>query len=379
MVATISARKSISAAAKYYAHLKQDDYYTATDESGYWHGQAAKFLDLTGAVTREAFRDALNGRRPLDGELLVPSGKNSKTHQPGWDICLSAPKAVSLAWALAPDDNARRLIHEAHRKAVQTTCAEIEAKHGLCRRGKGGRKRESVAGLLFAVFDHKTSRSLCPQLHSHVFTFNMAPRKDASWGAILSKPLYQAQKEIGAAYRNHLQRELATLGLPVRSSSETLYIDGISRDAEVAFSVRRQQILDAMTQYDYARTATGFEKAALRSRQKKQSIPLPILLRAWSDRAGKIGLGRNLLKSHFEQLKRQEQKQARPSLTFNKAAIRALVKVSKRILNRSALWAEPKKLVNNAARSLVQMIKGRSLRMTLPTDRAAKNRRLRSN
>ncbi|MFZ0852672.1 MAG: relaxase domain-containing protein [Hyphomicrobiaceae bacterium] len=46
--------------------------------------------------------------------------------------------------------------------------------------------REPTAGLLMATFDHHTSRELDPQLHTHVFIFNLAPRKDRPKGLSLT-------------------------------------------------------------------------------------------------------------------------------------------------------------------------------------------------
>ena len=68
--------------------------------------------------------------------------------------------------------------------------------------------REPTAGLLMATFDHHTSRELDPQLHTHVFIFNLAPRKDGTWGAIVSRELYKAQRRAGVEYRAALTREL---------------------------------------------------------------------------------------------------------------------------------------------------------------------------
>ena len=62
--------------------------------------------------------------------------------------------------------------------------------------------------LLMATFDHHTSRELDPQLHTHVFIFNLAPRKDGTWGAIVSRELDKAQRRAGVEYRAALAREL---------------------------------------------------------------------------------------------------------------------------------------------------------------------------
>jgi conjugative relaxase-like TrwC/TraI family protein len=55
-----------------------------------------------------------------------------------------------------------------------------------------------------AQFDHHTSRESDPQLHTHTFIFNLAPRRDGSWGAIVNRELYKAQKRAGATYRRSL-------------------------------------------------------------------------------------------------------------------------------------------------------------------------------
>lgn len=287
MVATISARKSRASAEQYFTHLKQDDYYLKNEDEGLWYGRATEYLNLDNVVTREHFGLALQGRDPLTATPLI---QTTKKHQPGWDITLSAPKSVSVLWALAPDEIKQQAVLDAHKKAVLSTCDHIEKTYGITRRGKGGRVKEKTAGLLFSVFSHKTSRSLCPQLHTHLFTFNLAARKDSTWGTILSKPLYNAQKEVGQHYRKELNQQLQRLQVPSRLHKETIKIDGIDRKIEMAFSIRRKQILNAMEQYGYSRTAKGFEKANLRTRQAKKSFPLEQLFKVWNERALKRGL-----------------------------------------------------------------------------------------
>ena len=76
----------------------------------------------------------------------------------------------------------------------------LERTAAWARRGAGGGLREPTAGLLVAQFDHHTSLSADPQLHTHSFVFNLAPRRDGSWGAIISRELYKAQKDAGAVY-----------------------------------------------------------------------------------------------------------------------------------------------------------------------------------
>jgi conjugative relaxase-like TrwC/TraI family protein len=99
-------------------------------------------------------------------------------------MTFSAPKSVSVLWALSePRD--REAIESAHCLGVATALRHLEQAAAWARRGKGGAIRERTAGLLMAAFDHHTSRALDPQLHTHAFVFNLAPRQDGTWGALL--------------------------------------------------------------------------------------------------------------------------------------------------------------------------------------------------
>jgi conjugative relaxase-like TrwC/TraI family protein len=114
-------------------------------------------------------------------------------------MTFSAPKSVSVLWALS-EVRDRTIIESAHRTAVAAATRHLERTAAWARRGKGGAVREPTAGLLMATFEHHTSRELDPQLHSHVFIFNLASRRDGTWGAIVSRELYKAQKRAGSEY-----------------------------------------------------------------------------------------------------------------------------------------------------------------------------------
>src|SRR5437899_11577840 len=119
---------------------------------------------------------------------------------------------------------------------------------GSCR---GGATRERTAGLLKAQFDHRTSRESDPQLHTHAFIFNLAPRRDGSWGAIVSRELYKAQKQAGATYRRALASELERQGIRIERQNDTFRVAAIPREVERAFSKRRQAIEGAARAHGY--------------------------------------------------------------------------------------------------------------------------------
>ena len=174
MVASISARGSAASALRYYDHLQRDDYYSRDGEPpGRWAGRGAERLSLVGPVTHAEFDAALRGVDPKTGERLAQVGGRGREHSAGWDMTFSAPKSVSVLWALSESSN-RETIEQAHRSAVLAATAHLEGIAGWARRGRGGSVRERTAGLLMAQFDHHTSRESDPQLHTHAFILSFA-------------------------------------------------------------------------------------------------------------------------------------------------------------------------------------------------------------
>ena len=310
MVASISARKSVGAAVSYFKHMAHDEYYTGQGEAeaeadGEWDGRGAERLALEGPVSKADFEAALNGIDPRTGERLTQIGKSNA---PGWDMTFSAPKSVSVMWALSsPVD--RKAIEAAHRQAVHAATTHLEDHHAFTRRGKGGSVREPVAGLTIARFHHETSRDLDPQLHTHAFIFNTAPRRDGTWGSVVSRDLYKAQKEAGAVYREHLANRLERDGHAVERHGTSFRLKCIPRDIERAFSKRRQAIEQAADVYGY-RTPKGMELAALRTRQAKRPRERTALFQAWQAEARTLGF--DLAKARQQQLQTAPQQQQTP-------------------------------------------------------------------
>lgn len=291
MVASISARKSVAAAVSYFKHMASDEYYIGkgeqqaeTEADGEWAGRGAERLALEGPVSKRDFEAMLNGLDPNTGTRLTQVGKS---HAPGWDMTFSAPKSVSVLWALAPEAD-RKTIEAAHRDAVRAATTHLEDTHAFTRRGKGGAVRVPVAGLTIARFHHHTSRDLDPQLHTHAFIFNTAPRRDGSWGSLVSRDLYKAQKEAGAIYREHLANSLERGGHAVERFGTTFRLKAIPRDIERAFSKRRRAIEQAAATHGY-RTPKGMEQAALRTRQAKRPAQRAALFDAWKQEARTLG------------------------------------------------------------------------------------------
>jgi conjugative relaxase-like TrwC/TraI family protein len=284
MVACIIARGSAKAALAYYDHLRGEDYYTRSGEPpGRWVGETAERLSLHGPVTQAEFRAALNGVDPKTGERLVRLGPG-RLHSPGWDMIFSAPKSVSVLWALSSEAE-RLAIEHTHRSAVLTAAAYLEQRWAWTRHGPNGNQREQTTGLLMAWFDHHTSRASDPHLHTHCFIFNLAPRWDGKWGAILGRELYRAQKDAGAKYREALANGLERLDYRLDREQQIFRVAAVPRDIERAFSKRLQAIEEA-ARY---RTAKGMKLASLRTGRLKPKATLDGLFKVWAAEAKALG------------------------------------------------------------------------------------------
>ena len=223
------------AAVSYYIHLREDahragergrleDYYAGPGD-GRWYGRGAGALGLGGAVAADEFAAAAAGFGP-DGQALVQRA-GSETRRAGWDCTFSAPKSVSVAWALA-DEETRAAIERAHDAAVERALEYMQAHAIRTRRGHGGVSEER-AEMVAAVFRHATSRELDPQLHSHCFVLNLARRADGTWGTIESRHIYQQQKVIGAIYRAELAHRLRELGYQVERDGDCQTTPSLTR------------------------------------------------------------------------------------------------------------------------------------------------------
>ena len=288
MVAFISARGSAKAALAYYDHLRGDDYYSREGEPpGRWAGKSAERLSLGGPVTHNEFAAALDGVDPKTGERLAKLGPGRK-HYAGWDMVFSAPKSVSLLWALS-DEPERLLIEHAQQSAVLTAAAHLERNWAwTARRDRDGQPKERTAGLLMAQFDHHTSRARDPHLHTHSFIFNLAPRWDGSWGAITGRELYRAQKDAGAVYRRALANELERLDYRLDRDAQGFRIAVIPRDIERAFSKRLMAIEEATRGFD-RKTGKVMKAANLRTAEAKREARLDGLLKGWAAEARALG------------------------------------------------------------------------------------------
>jgi conjugative relaxase-like TrwC/TraI family protein len=271
---------------EYYLSLGREDYYTKGGEPpGRWFGKGASDLELAGRVDPETLRNLFAGYDRNGFALIQNAGKDN--HQPGWDLTFSAPKSLSVMWSQA-DQETRKLIEKCHTQAVNQAVSLLEDEIGLTRRGRAG-ERDEKAHLVFAAFDHGTSRAQDPQLHTHVLLMNIGVRQDGTTGTIVSQPFYDWKLTGGALYRAELTRQLATqLGLEFERVGTCFDVKGVDQKLMHEFSKRREEILAELA-HSGRSGAVAASIAALETRAVKGHVARERLFEMWQETGAAFG------------------------------------------------------------------------------------------
>jgi conjugative relaxase-like TrwC/TraI family protein len=222
-----------------------EDYYTGRGEApGRWVGTRAAVEGLDGEVSGgELSRLFADGVHPRTGESLgagyvVRDGVDKVL---GWDLTFSAPKSVSVLWALAGGEVGME-VRDAHDAAVAVGLAYLEEHAGFARAGKAGIRQVDTDGLVGAAFVHRSSRAGDPQLHTHVLVSGRVRcRGDGVWRALDSRGLHPQLKPAGMVYQAALRAELtARLGVQWTAVDRNGQADilGVPRRVRTVFSKR---------------------------------------------------------------------------------------------------------------------------------------------
>jgi conjugative relaxase-like TrwC/TraI family protein len=269
--------------------------------AGRWVGEAAADLGLDvargGARDRAApveasqFRSLLAGRHPGTGRPL-PTGHRRVA---AYDLTFSAPKSVSVVFALGGEETARAVV-ASHLEAVDGALAYLE-RHGLgatrSRRAQGERDVVATSGFAGAVFTHGLSRNLDPHLHSHVVVVNAVHGLDGRWSACDGRGLDAHRAAAGGVYDASLRHALGTtLGLRWDAAGEpgrTWEVSGVPPALLGEFSSRGADVrMHALA--TGARSARGRQVAWAATRPPKRTgTSYDELATEWRRRAGAAG------------------------------------------------------------------------------------------
>ncbi len=213
-----------------------------------WSGRQAAGLGLDGPVDADDLRALLEGRDPADGAALgsplvdrtLADGRVVRAVA-GFDATFSAPKSLSIWWALTGDPG----LLEAHDVAVRATLEHLERFGATTRvRVNGHRQHPDTLGLTVATFQQTTSRADDPQLHTHAVISAKVQTEEGRWMALDARYLKRNQRMLGGLYQSVLRAELThRYGVAweqiVNGQAE---IAGVPRELVEAFSKRASQV-----------------------------------------------------------------------------------------------------------------------------------------
>jgi conjugative relaxase-like TrwC/TraI family protein len=245
----------VTALVDYYAGLAEDqlrrdglsrgpiDYYLDPNEPpGRWWGEGCPAIALSGDVRPEQLEAMMHGRRPGEGRHLG-RGFGAKSAR-AFDATFSAPKSVSVLWALSPDASVRAEVLAAHDAAVAAALDWLQDHGGVTRRGTNGVHQVDVQGLVAALFRQHTSREADPQLHTHAVIWAKVQDQTRAWLSLDARFLKYQQRSIGWVYAAALRSEMsARLGVSWGEVSEGhADIDGVPAKLLRLFSQRNAQV-----------------------------------------------------------------------------------------------------------------------------------------
>jgi conjugative relaxase-like TrwC/TraI family protein len=285
------------------------DYYLKAGERveapGRWvSGAAAVSADPVAAVGGRVLRELMAVRHPRTGEPLRAVGASGESVS-ALDATFSASKSVSAVWAVA-DPELRQRIEHAHETAIDRAVEYTAQQVPLARQRLDPETVIHIraAGLVATSWRHTTARAIDgrspdPQLHSHVL-LHAAIRRDGKLVAIDSRQLFTHRRELGAAYRTELARELTALGFQIeRGTGQGARYFEISEVPQLlvdVWSARHRQVQEAIRQR-LARTGrqtiTPAEERliAVSTRASKQPATKADLDRHWHATAKQFRFG----------------------------------------------------------------------------------------
>ena len=353
---SIATVKSASGAAKYFT--KDDyvagDYYTdeKAGDVSLWGGEGAATAGLTGAVSQEAFAKALHGELPSGEKVDQREGR-----RPGYDLTFSAPKSVSLMAYVAGD---KRILGPdgAHTKAVQQTLSWIEKNLAETRITKDGKTEAVKTGnLVYALFQHDTSRALDPQLHIHAIVANLTKGPDGEWHALHADKIWANNTVIGAIYHAYLRNEMEKLGYQLVATGKhgTFEIVGVPKNVLETFSQRREQILEKAAELGIV-SPKGRDGVTVTTRDPKLNLEdRDGLVLDWMKDATAAGWdGKALLEGAMKAAAKMEQRENAGAIGRSYNAIADAVKVARETV--SGLMRSPDPLVDRGFVRMAQSV-----------------------
>lgn len=302
MTVRVTTLKGAGAGRYYTEHLPA--YYLDDNEPpGKWWGRGTGELGLSGQIDPDAFLAVMAGQDPATGRDLGRRYGDDSVR--GYDATFSAPKSVSVLFALG-DDQVRDQVVAAHDRAVEAVLGWVESHAHTRMRHRGHVMCVDAEGIVVGLFRQHTSRKLDPQLHTHAVIANRVRAPDGRWLALDARNIKIDQRTLSALYHANVRSELTRrLGVEWRRPENGIAeIADIDADILAEFSQRTHDVERRLDQKlerfrsSMAREPNDQERwrlereAVVDSRPAKPNGPTPAdLCREWRERT--VALGRD--------------------------------------------------------------------------------------
>ena len=184
-------------------------------------------------------------------------------------------------------------ILEAHQNAVKQTMSWVEKNLAEARDYSRNRNGEPVrtGNLVYAMFQHDTSRKLDPQSHIHVVIAAMTQTAEGKWKALWNGEMWKNNSVIGSAYHAFARAEMQRIGYQTEITGKhgQFEIAGVPKAVIAEFSQRRQEILEKAKEIGVS-TPKGQDRVVVNTRDPKLDVEDKEALRAsWQQRAAEKG------------------------------------------------------------------------------------------
>ncbi|MDO8363232.1 MAG: MobF family relaxase [Actinomycetota bacterium] len=301
MTVRVTTLKGADAGA-YYVEQLPNYYLQSGEPRGIWLGDGAQLLGLSGEIDDDAFIALMGGLDPARPDRHLGRAYDDRSVR-GFDVTCSAPKSVSVLFALG-DLDTRREVLAAHDAAVAAVAGWIERRAHTRYRIGGEVAIVDAEGIVAAAFRQHTSRALDPQLHTHLVIPNRVKSPDDRWLALDARLIKHDQQSLSAMYHAALRSELTyRLGVrwnvPEHGISEIsdvpdeILAEFSSRTGDVRrrIDAKLDRFLETMGREPTSRERWRLEReAAIDSRPAKaHSLDAAVLHEQWAEQVRTLG------------------------------------------------------------------------------------------
>lgn len=274
--------KSAQKAASYYSDVQRAaEYYGGEQVPSEWLGAGAAIQGLRGTVREDALVAQLEGRvndSTGNNRQLGVTRNGELQHRAGYDFTVSAPKSVSIEALVHGRDD----VVKAHDRAVREAFDYLQE---MAAQSRINGEMVRTGNLTAAAYQHVSSRSGDPQLHTHLLISNVTFDKTGKAYSLSSERLFEYRRAADAVYQNRLSLELQKIGYSVRADREgRVEIAGYEPGQLRDWSTRRAEIRAAIEARGGNLDTAGFEARQVAALATRLAKDLPEARQAHQDR-----------------------------------------------------------------------------------------------